>query len=115
MDGMNKDKIREAVSQLKHEDEAYHESMIERLIHEYDEYSASCEGYGTDSIESVEFKKVLTESDLDICLIDNENLDKKPAAKKEPIKNTHVHDTSVGTTNVDPVVTGAGIIGQGGG
>ena len=31
MDGMDKDKIREAVSQLKHEDEAYHESMSERL------------------------------------------------------------------------------------
>ena len=33
---------------------------------------------------------------------------------KDPIKDTNVHDTSVGTTNVDPVVTGVGIIGQGG-
>ena len=39
MDGMDKDKMREAVSQLKYEDEAYHECMIERLIHEYDDYS----------------------------------------------------------------------------
>ena len=47
--------------------------MIERLIHEYDDYSASCEGDGTDSTESDEFNKLLTESDLDICLIDMEN------------------------------------------
>ena len=75
MAGMDKDEICEAVSQLKYEDEAYHERMIERLIHEYDDYSASCEGYGTDSTETDEFNKLLTEIDLDICLIDMENLD----------------------------------------
>ena len=48
-DGWNgKRKIREAVSQLKYEDEAYHERMIERLIHEYDYFSDSYEGDGTD-------------------------------------------------------------------
>ena len=88
MDGMDKDKIREAVSQLKYEDEAYHERMIERLIREYDDKSASCEGDGTDSTDSDEFKKLLTESDLDICLIDMENLDKNPAERKDPIKDT---------------------------
>ena len=30
--------------------------------------------------------KLLTESDLDICLADMENLDKKSAARKDPIK-----------------------------
>ena len=40
--------------------------------------------------------------------------DQMVEASKEPIKDTHVHNTSVGTTNVDPVVTGVGIIGQGG-
>ena len=88
MVGMDKDKIREAVSQLKYEDEVYHERMIEKLIHEYDDYSASCEGDGTDLIDSDEFKKLLTESDLDICLVDMEKLDKKPAARKDPIKDT---------------------------
>ena len=73
---MAKDKIRAAVSQLKYEDEAYHERIIERLINEYDEYSASCEGDGTDSTDSDEFKKLLTESDLVLCLVDMENLDK---------------------------------------
>ena len=85
---MNKDKIIDAVSQLKHEDEEYHEGMIERLINEYGEYSASCEGDGTDSTETDEYNKLLTESYLDICLIDMEILDKKPAARKDPIKDT---------------------------
>ena len=57
---MDKDKIREAGSQLKYEDEAYHERMIARLIHEYDGYSFSCEGDGTDSTDSDKFKKLLT-------------------------------------------------------
>ena len=116
---MDKDKICEAVSELKYEDEAYHERMIERLIHEYDDYSASCEGDGTDSTESDEFNKLLTESDLDICLIDMENLDKKPAARKDPIKDTPTLKASItesylgkrlcqsesGPTDMRPVVT----------
>ena len=53
MDGTDKDKIREAVSQLKYEDEAYHERMIARLINEYDDYSSSCEGDGTTCIHSI--------------------------------------------------------------
>ena len=52
--GMNKDEILDAIYQLKHEDEDYHEGIIGRLINEYDEYSASCEGYGTDSTVSYE-------------------------------------------------------------
>ena len=76
MAGMNKDKILDAIYQLKHEDEEYHEGMIERLIHEYDDYSVSCEGDGTDSTVTDEFNKLLTESDLYVCLIDMENLDK---------------------------------------
>ena len=78
---MDKDKIREAVSQLKYEYEAYHERMIAGLIHEYDDYSLSCEGDGTDSTDSdkISFNKLLlTKSDLD----------KKPAARKDPIKYT---------------------------
>ena len=40
--------------------------------------------------------------------------DKMVEASKEPIKDTHFHDTSVGTTSVNSVVTGVGIIGRGG-
>ena len=72
----------------KHEDEAYHERIIAMLTHKYDDYSSSCEGDGTDSTDSDEFKKLLTESGFDLCLVDMENLDKKPAARKDPIKDT---------------------------
>ena len=41
-------------------------------------------------------------------------LDKKVEASKEPITDTHVRNTSVGTTSVDPAVIGVGIIGRGG-
>ena len=37
---------------------------------------------------------------------DESDLSKNVGTSKEPIKDTHVHDTSVGTTNVDPFVTG---------
>ena len=39
---------------------------------------------------------------------------KKVEASEEPIKDTHVHNTSVGTTSVDSAFTGVGIIGGGG-
>ena len=78
----------------------------------------SCEGDGTDSTDSEKFKKLLTESDLDICLVDMENLDKKPAARKDPIKDTptlkakitgsylgkRLHQSESGTTDMRPVV-----------
>ena len=91
MAGMNKDEIIDAIYQLKHEDEEYNEGIIERLINEYDEYSMSCEGDGTDSAVSDELNKLLTESDLgylDSCLIDMENMDRKPSARIDPIKDT---------------------------
>ena len=93
MAGMNKDKILDAIYKLKHEDEEYHEGIIERLINEYDEYSVSFEGDGTDSTVSDELNELLTESDLDhldSCLIDMENMDKKPAERKDPIKDTPI-------------------------
>ena len=39
--------------------------------------------------------------------------DKNVEASKEPIKYTHVHNTSVGTSSDNSVVTGVGIIGRG--
>ena len=119
MDGMDNDKICEGVSQLKYEDEAYHERMIARLIHEYDDYSSSCEGDDTYSTDSDKFKKLLTESYLDICLVDMENLDKKPAVRKYPIKDTptlkapitesylgkRLRQSESETTDMIPVVT----------
>ena len=48
MTGMNKDYILDAIYLLRHENPEYHESIISRLINEYDEFSQSCEGDGTD-------------------------------------------------------------------
>ena len=95
---------------MKHVDEEYNACTIESLIHQYDEHGDTYELLG--SIESDEFKKELTDIDLDTFTIKNENLDRKPAAKVKPIKNTHVHDTSIGTINVNPVVTGVGTNGR---
>ena len=90
---MDKDKIREAISQVKVEDEAYHERIIEHLTHEDDEYSFSWKGDAvgfaavTNSSDSgeISFKIPVTESDLD----------EKPAARKEPIKDTPTLKTPI--------------------
>ena len=63
MIGADKDMILEAVSQLKHVDEEDHAHTLERLIHQYDEHCDTFELL--DSIESDEFKKELTDIDLD--------------------------------------------------
>ena len=59
MAGMNKDDILDAIYQLKHGDPEYHESILKILINEYDEYSVSCEGDGTDSAVSDDFWTVV--------------------------------------------------------
>ena len=57
---MDKDKISEAISQVRLEDEAYHERIIEYLTHEDDDYSSSWKGDAvgfaavTDSTDSVD-------------------------------------------------------------
>ena len=91
MAGMNEDYILDAIYLLRHENPEYHESIINRFISEYYEDSMSCEGDGTYSVVSDEFNKILTEVDLDelnSCLIDMENMDRKPAEKNDPIKDT---------------------------
>ena len=78
--GMDKDKICKAISQVKLEDEAYHEHNIEMFTQEDDDYSSPWKGDAvglnavTNSSDSGEitFKITATESDLD----------KNPAARK---------------------------------
>ena len=115
--GMNKDKIRKAISHVKLEDEAYHERNIEILTREDDDYSSPWKGDAvglnavTNSSDSGEiaFKIHVTESDLD----------KKPAARQEPIKYTptlkapitgshlgkRLRQSESGPTDMSPVVT----------
>ena len=88
---MNEDYILDAIYLLINENPEYHEIIINRLISEYDEFSQSCEVDGTDSAESEEINKILTESDLDQLdsfLLNMENMDRKPAANNDPIKDT---------------------------
>ena len=83
---MEKEKIRTAISQVKLEDEAYHERIIEYFTQEDDDYSLPWKGYavGLNAVtnssysDKITFRIPVTESDLD----------KKPAARKEPIKDT---------------------------
>ena len=49
MAGMNEEYILDAIYMLRNENPEYHEKIISILINEYDEFSQSCEGDGTDS------------------------------------------------------------------
>ena len=82
---MNEEYILDAIYMLRNENPEYHEKIINILIDEYDEFSKSCEGDGTDSEE---LNKISTESELNSCLLNMENMDRKPAAKIDPIKDT---------------------------
>ena len=100
MTGADKDIIIQAVSLLENVDKEDHIHTLETLIYEY---TAPDNNYELlDSIECDEFKKEL----------ENIDLDRKPAAEVRPIKHTHVHATSATSINVDPVVSGAGMIGR---
>ena len=62
MAGMNEEYILDAIYLLRNENPEYHESIINILIDEYDEFSQSCEGDGTDSSASEEWNRILIES-----------------------------------------------------
>ena len=96
----DKDIILQALSLLEHVDEEDHARTLEKLIHKYNGHDDNYEFL--DSIECDEFKKELEDIDLY----------RKPAAKGRLIKHTHAYNTSATSINVDPVVTGAGMIGR---
>ena len=91
MTGADKNIILQAVSLLENVEEEDHAHTLEALIHEYDVPDNHYELL--DSIECDEFKK-------------------NPAAQVRPIKHTHAHATSATSINMDPVVTGSGMIGR---
>ena len=77
--GMDKDKIRKAISHVKLEDEAYHERNIEILTQEDDDYKSPWKG------DAAGLNSVTNSSDsLEIT----SKCDQNPASRKEPIKNT---------------------------
>ena len=114
--GMDRDKIREAISHVKLEDEAYHGRNIEILTQEDDNYKSPWKGYATG------LNAVMNSSDS------GEITFKNPAAKKEPIKDTQtlkepirrshlgkrVRQSESGSTEMEAVVTELDFIGRGG-
>ena len=96
MVGMKEDYILDAIYILRNENPEYREGIINHLINEYDEFSQSCEG-DADSSDSEELKRLSKESELywadkldklNNYVVNMDNMDRKPAAKIDPIKET---------------------------
>ena len=109
---MDKDEIRKAISRVKLEDEVDHERNIEYMAQDDDDYKSPWK---------IKYATAL------YAVTDWSDSDEKPAARKEPItdiqtlkeliKGSHlgkrVCHSEGGYTDMDPVVTGLGIIVQG--
>ena len=112
-DGIDKDELRKAVAYMKYENEEEHKRNIKNMIQ--DDYKSPWKI--KDATVATGLKTVTYSSDLD----------EKPAARKEPIKDTQtlkeqikgyhlgkrVRQSEDVPTDMDPIVTGLGIIGQG--
>ena len=110
---MDKNEIRKAISHVRLEDEEEHERNIEYMAQDDDDYKSPWK------IKCATGLKAVT---------DSSDSDEKPAARKEPITDTQnlkeaikgshlgkrVRHSEGGSTNMDPIVKGLGIIGQGG-
>ena len=113
--GIDEDEIFKAVDYMKYEYEEEYERDIKDMIQD-DDYKSPWKI--KDATVATGFKTVTYSSDSD----------KKPAAIKYPIKDTQtikepikgyhlgkrVRHSKYGPTNMDPIVTGFGIIGRGG-
>ena len=103
----NNDKLNQAITLLKAEKEAGHECNILDMT-QVDEYMSPGENKDALTVNYSAYYNLYEYKD------EISDLDKNPEARKEPITDTHVRNTSVGTTSVDPAVIGVGIIGRGG-
>ena len=110
--GMEKNEIRKAISHVKLEDEEEHEHNIKNVVQD-DDYKSPWKI--RDATVATGLKTVTYSNDLDEKpaarkepIIDTQNL-------KEPIKGSHlgkrVRHSEDGHTNIDPIVTGFGILG----
>ena len=104
---INNDNLKEAITHLKSEKEAKHERNILDMTQVHDYRSPWKD------------KDATTVNDTASTFLDSyddeiSDSDKMVEASKEPIKDTHVHNTLVGTNSFDSVVTGVVIIGRGG-
>ena len=90
MKGMKEDYILDAIKILRNVNPEYHDGIINHLINEYDEFSQSCEG-DADSAESEELMGLSKEMELEWAdQLNMDNMDRKLAAKIDPIKTSHL-------------------------
>ena len=126
---MDKDEIRKAISHVKSEDEAEHEHNIENMIKE-DDYKSTWKN--KDATVATTVNNVLDKTGykfLNSYKTDTSDLIKQVETSKELVKDNQTikypikDDTHIvnrvrylqyGPTNMDPDLTGVGIIGQGG-
>ena len=96
---INNDELHKAITQLKSEKEADHERNILDMT-QVDDYKSPWKDKNATTINYTA-NKFLNSYDDEIS-----DSNKMFGANKEPIKDTHVHNASVGTTSVDSVVSG---------
>ena len=101
---INNDELNKSITQLKSEKEAGHERIILGMT-QVDYYKSPWKDKDVSTVNDSAYHN-LDEYEDEISYSD-----KKVEASKEPITDTHVHNTSVGTTSVDPAVIGVRIIG----
>ena len=109
--GMDKDEILKAISHVKLQDEEEHERNIEYMSQDDDDYKSPWK-----IKDATGLKAVTDSSDSD----ENPAVRKEPITDtqnlKEPIKGSHLgkrfFHSEDGHTDMDPIVTGFGIIGQ---
>ena len=104
---INKEELRKAITQLKSEKEAEHERNILDMT-QVEDYKSPWKDKDATTVNDTAYA-FLNSYDDEIS-----DLSKQFEASKEPIKDTYVNNTSVGTTSVNSVVTRVGIIGRGG-
>ena len=100
---INNDKLNEAITQLKSEKEAEHERNILNMKQVNEYMSPRKNKYASTVNDSAYHNSDEYEDKIS-------DLSKQVDASKDPISDTYVRNTSVGTTSVDPDVIGVGII-----
>ena len=104
---INNDKFHKAITQLKSVMETEHERNILDMT-QVDYYKSPSKDKDATTVNDSAYTFLNSYED------DISDSNKQVEVSKKPIKDTHVHNTSVVTSSVKPEVTGVVIIGQGG-
>ena len=101
------EELHKAITLLKSEKEAEHEHNILDMT-QVDDYKSPWKDKDATMVKDTAYN-FLNSYDDGISYSD-----KMVGGSKEPIKDTHLHNTSVGTTSVDSAIIGVRIVGRGG-